>query len=767
MKILLSFAVVALTVSVGLSVCAESVSVTTNEQGEVTVALNGTGSSNMTLDYVFHDPDVKSVAYVGENASATLSAAEPSTYIGGTSIGISQLRFLSSHVFGTGPISLVRPEGSLVNYNAGAIDLTNQLDFAAKVWVMAVGNNDLKVHALGSTDSPALAYFGRSGGNDCQISFALDSPENEALDGIRLRGNQKLNIDGGTFKAASSAKSDYFVIDDPSVDSISPRVSAKGFAFDVAEGGDVRFGIPLTIDSPPTVTTNLTVWGEPSNNSFETGSTGWTLNKGEIGSAPVVVHNTTNTNWIFADEGTTSYALFRTRFGENQLAVRGGNNVVSPPFKVTESGEAYVTFWMTSRPSKSTSDYNSDHLAVEVTLTSVGSGSAQTVILPGRPQNLSKTNGYLHYNVGPFAVEQKEYTITLKVEKGNATSKALFFDLVQLCKLDFTTNLTTVSKTGAGSLTFDDLRFDSGLLAVREGELKFGDSLLTNMSAEVEAGSTFTVGSAAKFGDAAVKVAEGATLRFVGPLETNLIKNPSFEDDAITSSNGYDYLKPTGWTPAVVEANDQNKYQPYYCQKNGGTLSRTSPWTTAGTQTVALREKVCLKQSFTAARAGTYRIAFTYACRDWSSTNLRLHASIGHDGSKIALTDEGGLVPSSAAFSAFTAQVELSAGVYELRFDADGDDTEEQGRGMVVLIDDVVASEVRSSDADFAGARFELTAGSVLQLDNPGRVKVDEFYVDGVRLSGGKHRISETGVTVVGDGAIHVGDEVGAVILIR
>ena len=739
--------------------------VVTNDQGEVTV--RATTPSGAEVDLAFWDPDVKSVTYErNEGGSILLTGTEPSTYTGGTTVNVNQLRFRNPCAFGTGPIVLNCNDGGFMNrdWSAG-VDLSNKVVFAAIDWAMGLDSNNLTLHALGSTLSPALGYLGRSSGSKCLISLALDSSENDPLDGVVLRGTQTMNIDGGIFKAKASAQPDYFTLNNPSTDSIKTKVSDKGFTFDVAEGGSTRFGIPLAIDNPPVVTTNMTVWGEPSNNSFENSSTGWTLNKGEISKTSAVVANS-NTSWIFSDTETVSYDRFRTKFGTNQLAVRGGNNVVSPPLVVTESGEGYVTFWMTSRPSKSGSDYNSDHLAVDVTLTAV-EGSAQTVTLPGRPKNLSQTYGYLQYCIGPFSVKQGEYTITLKVEKGEADSKALFFDLIQLCDCSFTTNLTTVAKTGAGVVTFDDLNFSRGLLAVRGGELRFGDSRLTDMSAEVSAGATFAVGAAATFDNAVVKVPADATLRFVGPIETNLIRNPSFEEDAITTASGYDYIKPTGWDPKVVESNPQNSYQPYFCQVNGSTLSETSPWTSAGTQTVALREKVCLKQTFTAARAGAYRIAFTYACRDWPSTNLRLHASIDHDGDKIALTEDGGLVPSSKAFSSFSAVVELAAGNHELRFDADGDDTEAKGRGMVVLIDDVLVAESRSVDADFTGVRFDLASGSTLRLDNPERVTVDEFYVDGVRLSGGKSAIRKAGVTVVGNGSIHVGDAVGMTILLR
>ena len=740
--------------------------VVTNDQGEVTV--RATTPSGAEVDLAFRDPDVKSVTYErNEGGAILLTGTEPSTYTGGTTVNVNQLRFRNPCAFGTGPVVLNCDGGAFLNFDwKEGVDLTNKVVYSAQEWAMGLGDYNLTLHALGSTLSPALGYLGRASGSKCLISLALDSTENDPLDGIVLRGAQTMNIDGGIFKAKASAQPDYFTLNNPSTDSIKTKVSDKGFAIDVAEGGSTRFGIPLAIDNPPVVTTNMTVWGEPSNNSFEDGSTGWTLNKGEITSSPAIVANS-NTSWIFADTDNVSFDRFRTKFGTNQLAIRGGNNVVSHSFSVSKSGEAYVTFWMTSRPSKSGSDYNSDHLAVDVTLTPEGSGAAQTITLPGRPQNLSQTYGYLQYCIGPFSVVPGDYRITLKVEKGDATSKALFFDLVQLCKLDVTTNLTTVAKTGAGVVTFDDLNFSRGLLAVRGGELRFGDSRLTDMSAEVSAGATFAVGAAATFDNAVVKVPADATLRFVGPIETNLIRNPSFEEDAITTASGYDYIKPTGWDPKVVESNPQNSYQPYFCQVNGSTLSETSPWTSAGTQTVALREKVCLKQTFTAARAGAYRIAFTYACRDWPSTNLRLHASIDHDGDKIALTEDGGLVPSSKAFSSFSAVVELAAGNHELRFDADGDDTEAKGRGMVVLIDDVLVAESRSVDADFAGARFELKSGSTLRLDNPERVTVDEFYVDGVRLSGGKSAIRKAGVTVVGNGSIHVGDAVGMTILLR
>ena len=739
--------------------------VVTNDQGEVTV--RATTPSGAEVDLAFRDPDVKSVTYErNEGGSILLTGTEPSTYTGGTTVNVNQLRFRNPCAFGTGPVVLNCDGGAFLNFDwKEGVDLTNKVVYSAQEWAMGLGDYNLTLHALGSTLSPTLGYLGRASGSKCLISLALDSSENDPLDGIVLRGTQTMNIDGGIFKAKASAQPDYFTLNNPSIDSIKTKVSDKGFVIDVAEGGSTRFGIPLAIDNPPVVTTNMTVWGEPSNNSFENSSTGWTLKNGEITSGPAVVDNTGSTAWIFEDTATVSYDRFRTKFGTKQLAVRGGNNVVSPPFVVTESGEGYVTFWMTSRPSKSGSDFNSDHLAVDVTLTAV-KGSAQTVTLPGRPTNLSQTYGYLQYCIGPFSVVSGDYTITLKVAKGDATSKALFFDLVQFCDCSFTTNFTTVAKTGAGSLTFDDLDFSQGLLAVRAGELRFGDSRLTDMSAEVSAGATFAVGAAATFDNAVVKVPADATLRFVGPIETNLIRNPSFEEDEITEKAGYDDISPTGWTPKVVESNYQNSYQPYFCQVNGSTLSKTKPWTPAGNKTVALREKVCLKQSFTAARAGAYRIAFIYACRDWTpSTNLRLHACIDHGGEKIALTEDGGLVPSSEAYASFSTVVELTAGIHELRFDADGDDTE--ARGAVIMIDDVVAAECRTANTSFTGVRFDLASGSTLRLDNPERVTVDEFFVDGVRLSGGKSAIRKAGVTVVGNGSIHVGDAVGMTILLR
>lgn len=153
-------------VSVTFAGAESTYTVSTNDQREVTVDLRQT-SSNTHLDLVFNDPDVARVDYVGYSSSATLVATEPSTYAGGTTISISQLRFTSSGVFGTGPITLARQDGSLVNNDVAFIDLPNKVNFSALNWVLAVGNNDLLLHALGSTCSPALAYFGRSNGNQC------------------------------------------------------------------------------------------------------------------------------------------------------------------------------------------------------------------------------------------------------------------------------------------------------------------------------------------------------------------------------------------------------------------------------------------------------------------------------------------------------------------------------------------------------------------------------------------------------------------------
>lgn len=216
------------------------------------------------------------------------------------------------------------------------------------------------------------------------------------------------------------------------------------------------------------------------------------------------------------------------------------------------------------------------------------------------------------------------------------------------------------------------------------------------------------------------------------------------------------------WTYVCVVSNANNQVgkNPGGTQGYGGNVSEKgpSPVNGAGTYSAAIREQVRIFQQVSVPESGRYRLSFVFAKRKNYTDGMVLYPRI--DGADLAE-----LNPSSSAFESFGTTVELEAGPHELSFYVDG--TWTGSTGPVAFVDLVRLSRVAPAIALPEGVAVDMASGSTLRLENIQDLTIADFRVNGARINGGRSAIRSAGVTIVGDGKIHVGDRLGLLIIYR
>ena len=734
--------------------------VTTNDQKVVSVGIEEiTGTTQERLLATFLDPDVTSVEYHLQGNVVNAYPTETPTYKGGTFLDNSQVRPANADALGPGPITI--GHGSqFVQTEKDSMSITNKIIFVDEFgWVLGFGGKEFVLHSLGSTATSPCANLGRGSGNEATVSLALDGGDNEALDRIRLRGDLKLNILGGTvFRATANAHGPYFV----ETDAGPTTVKVLGdFAFDAAEGADTELGLPLNLDKT-FVTTNVVETVAVSNGSFENGVTGWssarTTGKSSNSIPGLIANGSSDCKTWLGDGNTTPY-------GSKFYCIRAGQTIwTTTPIQIETDGSWFVDFAYATRP-----DNNGNKVDTYVTLSNTTERTEQTVML--------QRNGYHTFrdvSAGPF--DLKAGTYVLKIENGwdqaadSSNYSAMNYDNFSLARHEVVTNGLAFAKTGAGRLTCSGLTAKNASLGVQDGSLQLADSSIDKSRVTVDSGATVTLRGGSYGQGTTVDVADGATLAFAEVVPGNLVKNPGFEIYASvqTQDKNLNSFIPTDWTAVAVITNANNKtpegnMYPAGRQGYGGNVTANGPsLADGGTYSVAVREQCRLSQSVKVPAKGTYRLSFWYAKRKNYSDGMVLYPAFDavHD------VDDAldVLTPSNESFAKYEKLVDLEAGDHVLSFYVDG--TWTSGTGPVCFIDNVELCKV-DPVGDVTDATFALKSGSTLRLDNIQPIHIQDFRVDGVKIDGSKSAIRAAGVTVEGDGAIRVGDKLGMVILLR
>ena len=273
-------------------------------------------------------------------------------------------------------------------------------------------------------------------------------------------------------------------------------------------------------------------------------------------------------------------------------------------------------------------------------------------------------------------------------------------------------------------------------------------------------------------------VRAGATVRLADTVSV-AIPNADFENvDDVAYPNGFCSVETQelpGWTLTRVSSNGNLAYSGW--QKNGGTVSKRSdgsvfPGTTNGTHTAFLRPSSRLSTTVTVPEDGTYTLTFDHSARGGSGTVSwgYLLPILVKMGQETLLTVE----PREAAnyeYRTVPEAVELKAGTYTFAFETgDGGVMEgqkvETASGPMVFIDAVSLVKKGISQPSQEGVVWNFEPGATIDVSSFD-VELDQAFVNGVQIRGGRGAFTAAGVTVLGTGSIRSATPTGTVIVIR
>ena len=629
-----------------------------------------------------------------------------STYEGGTEISKGQLYVCRDDAFGTGDVQIGTSGEAALMARDVEVSLPNKVVFCRSD-SYAVGFGDsvgrLTLAAVGTNGrSPATVRLGRtSAGAVGRVTLALSGETSEAIDAIQITGALDLRIDGGILSAAANAQSPFFTVK-TSGDTANVTVAPGGATFNVPDGVTLVPGVAFKIEEA--TRTNVVATCSPSNSSFEDGATGWTfttLAGGESDSGIKSDPCAWNGNGDYKPDGT-KFAMIR----------RGV--CLSTTVDIPAAGFWRVVFLRGGRPS----GYSND---IKLTV-AFGNASME--------YPASSVCDFVEVRTPPVQLEAGSQTLSFTTSNGGS-GHSLNIDAVSLERVEAEVVRGAVKKTGVGTLSLDGQNFAGSALAVEAGTARLTD---------------------VTFGGAAVSVANGATLS-LSAYGNDLVANGSFEADGEKDYSSE--AKPSQWS---LKSGSGNVWG---LQKNGGTLSSSGPLTSAGVETLYLRESVSVGQTITVAKTGRYSVSFLEGDRKYE-TSEQVPVKLLIDG-EVRLTVSAR--ETQGDYVRHEVEVELTAGDHEIAFET-GLAKSAVTLGNIVFIDDVRVREIRSTDLAI-DAGLQLAKGSTLDLDLAGRAEVAAAFVDGVAFEGGRSALVQAGVKVTGEGRLRVGKAKGLVIVVK
>ena len=725
----------------------ENFEITTND---TVVTVRCTGGSQPILTVPFFKEDVSKVIF-DAGKYFKYNPTEPSTYEGGTEILQGQFYPLRGDAFGTGPVIVGSTgDGSLMVQN---LDLTipNKIIFPrSNDYAVGFGDTQgsLTVKSLGAEGSQnKTVRFGRTGkGGVGRVTLSLTDPDSDAISQYILSGALQLKLDGGTIKARADAKNPFFTLstaDDPDI-----TVTSQGVTFDNPAGSTLVLGQPLKFASVD----DITVLGTylPTNPGFEEGAVGWTFaqNPSDQGSGVLTSPN----HWDGQGANPPD--------GKNFAMLREGASV-SATVDLPDDGLWRVVFKRGGRAGGYSADVT---VMVKVDDEVVGTIPKPDVM------------DFVEFVTPSVSLPQGEHSLAFVA--GTATSShSINIDSVRLERVSVKAVYGTLGKTGAGTLAFDGDDFTHAPIAVNEGTLALkdmtladnavtvaGDATLDLSAVTVAAGTTVTVAEnglviarQSTFGEgSAVTVAEGGKMAL--SFSPNIVVNGDFEADGKKTYSSS--AKPSGWLYSRDEVLTSNTGWGLMGNPDP-SLSSTGPLSPNGDCAVYLRESQSFFQTNVVPVAGTYRLSFLAADRNYPaahSEKVPFYAAV--DG-EVKLAQ--GARTTASDFVRYTVDVELSAGAHEIRL---GTRKVDNYQGKMVFFDDVSLRKVFANGIA-ADGEWNMASGSTLDLDLVGELTIKDFFVDGVKVNGRRSAIERAGVTVTGNGSIRVGDKLGMLLIFR
>ena len=649
------------------------------------------------------------------------------------------LKIQNPNVLGTGPILLTNNYSCLYgdSYSSLArIDVPNRVVFdTINSWAAGENAKPLILHNIGVTDknSAKVVALGRTGTSQATVMLALDGADNDPIGYFTLRGNLALTLDGGTIRVAAAEGTRALF---QTANQATPAITVLNtpLTVDVADGGDVWFGVPQPTYSKTHVVTNVVDEYKPDNWSFEDGRTGgWTISTGDV------YENGTpfDSNGTYPTTNGTKYAMVRH------------DNTISRSITLPSAGLWKVVFEQGCRGG----DYS---IGVTATVTIDGS----TVMdIPG------PTVPYGFHEFRSEAVQLTAGSHTFQIALGSGTTSSanqhgsLNFDAIRFERIEVTTPGFSLAKTGKGSLTLTGNDFPCATsdlpIKVEDGVLELSGAALSGNSITVASGGELAFSGVAAT-NTTVAVASGGIVSF-GATGKNLVVNGGFETPTI-ATYGYKWLSECKWT--LLPSSGENSVRAGI-QHNGSDMSKFSmaDQTPYGDQSLYLRTGTTAEQSISVPAAGDYVLSFWQASRNYASSN-ELGLTVTIDDNEVVVN-----AGRDARYEPYRTSrvVSLTAGSHTLKFAcASGG-----GEGSMIFVDDVSLKAVQPAN-DFATSTLALASGSTVRLNDVsnGKVVVGAVTVDGVEVSGGANALRSAGVIVEGDGRIHCGKPLGLTVII-
>ena len=734
----------------GVVAAAVNCTLQTNDT-EVVVQL--TSKNDAELTEVFKAPEVKSLKagrIAGDIGTVLqLKSTEANDFPDGILLDGVQLRAFNTGVLGTGPIRIVKDTGAIYHGLSAELTMaiTNRIELGEGSWIASDYKESqprvLEIHNLAAGENNQATkrvVIGRSGTGEAGVRLALDGEDNGPIGEFTLRGNLHLEVDGGAIRiAGESAGNPVFA---PASTQSTPtiRATTKDLAFGVAAGADRELGlVPEFLIGDDVAETVV-----PANASFENTSVGasvgepWTVS---------FTNKTDGSNGYVQENGggflNSSYPGYYTPYGKNVLMLRR-HATAKVPVSLPSTGRWRFSVACGSRPDGNYSLNMPFELIIDQ-----GLATETRRFFAGEQVHVFKTCSVEAENLAAG-----EHTFTIQTGNNGIAYGCLLFDNVKVERV-VPGRTAHVTKTGSGALSVGDLALRN-TLTVGEGTLALTGAYSNAYAAEVASGATLALSGAAVCGST-IRVASGGTLDYRTVGDTVLVDG-SFEQTKVvgyTPISAADYR----WKMAYLGENVGRDMQSGI-QHNGSAMSTAEPWTTVGEQTLYLRNESTATQSFTVPEAGLYRLSFLQASRRYGNSQ-KLGLTVKIDGESV-LFNAG----KDAHYDFYRTEkdVELSAGAHTLVFETDAGSQE---NGAMVLLDDVSVRPVADRNTIDAASELHLDAGSTLILGNIEKIVVDQVYVGGELIRGGRRQLEAKGVTVVGNGAIQCGKPLGLILSVR
>ena len=650
------------------------------------------------------------------------------------------IKIRNPNVLGTGPVRLLNQWSALYGESASPlseIDVYNRVVFdTIDSFVAGENAKPLILHNIGVTDknSAKVVALGRTGTGQASVTLALDGADNDPIGYFNLRGDLALTLDGGTIRAAATGGTRALF---QTTSQATPAITVLNapLTVDVAEGGDVWFGVSPTTYSKAHSFENVVEEYTPDNYSFESGNTGWTFSDGSVQS------NGSNfdSNNTYPTTNGTKYAMVRH------------DATLSRTINLPASGFWQVVLERGCRGS----DYSK---GISATVKVAGE---KVLDIPG----VDTAEGFTEFRSEPVQLFAGEQSFLIELGSGTSNNAqsygSLNFDAIRFERCESTTPNFALAKTGAGSLTLTGSDFPSATsnleVEVSGGTLVVSDVALMGNSFTVENGGDLKF-SGVTAANANVTVASGGTVTF-GKVATELVANGSFETPVV-SAYGFQWPSACQWTfkPDSTQEERQNSAG---IQHNGSAVTQSADQTPYGNQSLYLRTGSTAEQSISIPATGRYLLSFWQAPRNYASSH-ELDIKVLVDGTEVVVN-----AGKAGRYEPYRTErvLTLTQGSHALKFEcASGG-----GEGSMVFIDDVSLVAVASFEAnDFSTATLSLASGSTVRLNRSGqsKVHVGTVLVDGVKVRGGKSALQKAGVTVEGEGRIQCGAPFGLTVRI-